>query len=274
MVRTYLETAPGEPIISVKGLGCQAGNRYLLRDINWEVQAGEPWVVFGLNGCGKTTLLSIISGYKMPTEGTVKVFGQEYTNENILELRKRIGWVSSSYFDKHYTKESALNIVLSGLCGTLGMDSTVKPDDYIRAKELLREWHMDRKFDMPFSVLSKGERQNILIARALISNPEIMVLDEPGTGLDVLAREMLLERIQKFVEDEKKTVIYVTHYPEEILSDFKHCLVLREGYIVDKGSMDDIMTTERMSADMEAPVRIEQLSDGRRDLRVQKGVRW
>lgn len=145
-----------EPIIRVENLNCQSGNRYLLRNITWEVQPGENWVVFGLNGSGKTTLLSIIAGYKMPTEGTLEVFGQAYSDENILPIRKKIGWVSSSYFDKYYTKESALTIVLSGLCGTLGIDSTVQPDDYIRAKKLLREWNLDKKFDLPFSMLSRA----------------------------------------------------------------------------------------------------------------------
>ena len=128
-----------EPVINIEKLCCQTGNRYLLRDINWQVYQGERWVVFGLNGSGKTTLLSIIAGYKSQTSGTVEVFGEAFSNNNILSIRKRIGWVSSSYFDKYYTKESALDIVLSGLCGTLGKDSTVKPDDYIRAKTLLKE---------------------------------------------------------------------------------------------------------------------------------------
>ena len=129
-----------KPIINVERLCCQSGNRYLLRDITWQVERGDRWVVFGLNGSGKTTLLSIIAGYKMPTDGKVEVFGEAYNDGNILNFRRKIGWVSSSYFDKYYTKESALSIVLSGLCGTLGIDSTVKPDDYIRAKELLKEW--------------------------------------------------------------------------------------------------------------------------------------
>lgn len=217
-----------EPIIRVENLNCQSGNRYLLRNITWEVQPGENWVVFGLNGSGKTTLLSIIAGYKMPTEGTLEVFGQAYSDENILPIRKKIGWVSSSYFDKYYTKESALTIVLSGLCGTLGIDSTVQPDDYIRAKKLLREWNLDKKFDLPFSMLSKGERQNVLIARALISSPEILVLDEPGTGLDVLAREQLLRKISRLAEGGNMTMIYVTHYPEEILSLFEQCIILQD----------------------------------------------
>ena len=260
-----------EPIIRVENLNCQSGNRYLLRNITWEVQPGENWVVFGLNGSGKTTLLSIIAGYKMPTEGTLEVFGQAYSDENILPIRKKIGWVSSSYFDKYYTKESALTIVLSGLCGTLGIDSTVQPDDYIRAKKLLREWNLDKKFDLPFSMLSKGERQNVLIARALISSPEILVVDEPGTGLDVLAREQLLRKISRLAEGGNMTMIYVTHYPEEILSLFEQCIILQQGKIIDWGKLTEVMTSERLSRDLGTDVVIRTLEDGRLDLRVKEG---
>lgn len=257
-----------KPIINVERLCCQSGNRYLLRDITWQVERGDRWVVFGLNGSGKTTLLSIIAGYKMPTDGKVEVFGEAYNDGNILNFRRKIGWVSSSYFDKYYTKESALSIVLSGLCGTLGIDSTVKPDDYIRAKELLKEWNMDRKFDFSFCTMSKGERQNVLIARALISSPEILVLDEPGTGLDVLAREQLLRKISLMAEEKQMTIIYVTHYPEEILPMFDKCVVLRRGKIADIGSLKEVMATKRLCKTLEADVTMQYMQDGRMDLRV------
>ena len=257
-----------KPIINVERLCCQSGNRYLLRDITWQVERGDRWVVFGLNGSGKTTLLSIIAGYKMPTDGKVEVFGEAYNDGNILNFRRKIGWGSSSYFDKYYTKESALSIVLSGLCGTLGIDSTVKPDDYIRAKELLKEWNMDRKFDFSFCTMSKGERQNVLIARALISSPEILVLDEPGTGLDVLAREQLLRKISLMAEEKQMTIIYVTHYPEEILPMFDKCVVLRRGKIADIGSLKEVMATKRLCKTLEADVTMQYMQDGRMDLRV------
>lgn len=257
-----------QPIIQVKNLCCQSGNRYLLRDIDWTVNRGEHWVVFGLNGSGKTTLLSIIAGYKAYTSGTVEVFGQQYSQENILSIRKKIGWVSSSYFDRYYTRESALNIVLSGLCGTLGIDSTVQPDDYIRAKALLKEWNMDKKFDFPFFNMSKGERQNVLIARALIADPEILVLDEPGTGLDVLAREQLLRKISELAQEQQMTIIYVTHYPEEILPIFDQCLVLRRGKIADIGAVNEVMTTERLCCSLESEIAMQYMQDGRMDLRV------
>lgn len=255
-------------VIQTKQLCCQAGNRFLLKDINWEVQEGEKWIVFGLNGSGKTTLLSIVSGYKMPTAGELKVFGVAYDDENILSIRKRMGWISSSYFDKYYTHESILTIVLSGLTGGFGIDGSVTAEDVIHAKALLKEWHLERKHDFPFSMLSKGERQNVLIARALMTDPDILVLDEPGTGLDVVAREMLLRKISELAEGSRKTIIYVTHYPEEILPVFDQGLILSQGKIVDRGKVEEIMSTERLSQALGTPLNVELMADGRMDVRV------
>jgi len=127
---------------------------------------------------------------------------------------------------------------------------------------------MDRKFDLPFYTMSKGERQNVLIARALISNPEILVLDEPGTGLDVLAREQLLRKISTFAEENNLTIIYVTHYPEEILPVFDKCLVLQRGKMADIGPLQEVMSTERLSRTLETDVVMQYMQDGRMDLRV------
>lgn len=255
-------------VIQTDHLCCQAGNKFLLKDINWEVGEGEKWIVFGLNGSGKTTLLSIVSGFKMPTSGSLHVFGETYNDENILAIRKRMGWISSSYFDKYYTHESILTIVLSGLTGGFGIDGSVTAEDVIHAKALLKEWHLERKHDFPFSMLSKGERQNVLIARAMMTDPDILVLDEPGTGLDVVAREMLLRKISEMAENSNKTIIYVTHYPEEILPVFDKGLILSHGKIVDRGTVKEIMSTERLSRSLETPLHVGHLADGRMDLRV------
>lgn len=235
------------PLIEVKDLYCIYGEHYTLIDINWEVRAGENWVVFGLNGSGKTTLLSIIAGYLSANSGTIRVFGQEYSVENTLDLRKRIGWVSSSFFDRYYYNETAINIVLSGLFGTLGVSGMVSDEDIIRAKKLLKELNLYRKENRIFGTMSKGERQNVLIARALISNPDILVLDEPGNGLDVLAREYMLETVQKLSKEKNITVLYVTHYIEEILPIFENALILKEGKIYDIGKTEGILNTENLS---------------------------
>lgn len=234
-------------IIDVKDLYCIHGNRFTLTNINWQVERGSNWLVFGLNGSGKTTLLSIIAGFTEGSRGTVKVFGHEYDKDNTLDLRKKIGWVSSSFFDKYYYNETALNIVLSGLFGTLGVSGLVSDDQMKKALNLLKELHLEKKENRVFSTMSKGERQNVMIARALISNPEILVLDEPGNGLDVLAREYMLETVMRLSKEKNITILYVTHYVEEILPIFDNALMLKDGLIYKIGETEKIFTTEQLS---------------------------
>ena len=150
-----------EILIDIKNLSCQAGYQYLLRDINWQVKPGEQWVVFGQNGCGKTTLLRIVAGYQGYSSGELRIFGEEYAPENILNLRQRIGWISSSFFDKCYTTEIVLDIVLSGLFGTLGLQFDIENAHIIKARDLLIELGLKDKIMSPFDLLSKGERQQV-----------------------------------------------------------------------------------------------------------------
>ena len=244
-------------IIKSNKLCLQSGKRYLLRDIDWEVKRGEHWLVFGMNGCGKTTLLGTVAGFKSQTSGTLEVFGQPYTNENILELRSKIGWVSGSFFDKCYSHESALNIVLSGLFGTLGIQFSITNAQVRQAKALLKEMRMGDKINTPFDFMSKGEQQNVLIARALMAEPEILVLDEPGTGLDVYAREHMLQTVQELAEKRQVTVIYVTHYPEEIQPFLQKTLLMQDGKVFAQGNTEDIMTSENISALLQDTVTIQ-----------------
>lgn len=246
----------GEVIIQTKNLSCQSGFRFLLKDVTWEVKRGEHWAVLGMNGSGKTTLLSIIAGYKQYTSGDVTVFGEHYDDENMLDFRKRIGWVSASFFDRFYTKESALNIVLSGKCGTLGINDDITCADVRRAKMLLRELGQADRLDTPFDMMSKGERQNVLIARALMIRPEILVLDEPATGLDIVARQRLNLMIKNLAEDTDMTIIYVTHYLEEITPEFQHILLLKSGRAYGQGLTKDYLTTETMSQFLDRSISI------------------
>ena len=251
-----------ETVIKTEKLCCQSGKHYLLKDITWEVKRGEHWVVFGLNGSGKTTLLSAIAGYKQPTEGKLEVLGQHYSEDTIFSLSRRIGWISASFFDKYYTGETVLYIVLSGLFGTLGISDTITDADVIRAKALMKEWNIAHKSDMPFSMLSKGEQQNVLIARALMGNPEILVLDEPGTGLDVIAREGMMERVRYLAENTDITIIYVTHYPEEIQDCFDKCLLMQQGKILANGTVEEIFNSKKLSEILNCQVRVQKDTSG------------
>ena len=244
-----------KPIIETSGLGFKSGTHFILKNIDWTVNEGDRWVVFGLNGSGKTTLLSIIAGYNAQTHGELIVFGESYADDNILKLRKKIGWVSSSFFDKCLSKETALEVVLSGIFGTLGLGYGITNEDVIKAKALLAELRLPHKISHPFDLLSKGERQNVLIARALISNPQILILDEPGTGLDVFNREYLLSTVQDLARSTNITIIFVTHYTEEIVDVFQNCLLLKKGSVYAKGHTSDFFNSGFLSKFLDYPVK-------------------
>lgn len=245
-------------VIETTNLCCKSGRSYLLQDINWKVEQGEHWVVFGLNGSGKTTLLSIITGLQKYTHGKLKVFGEPYSKENILPHRKKIGWVSSSFFDKCYHNEQVLMIVLSGLTGTMNIDGSITDQDVVRAKALLSKFNILHKQDMLFGFLSKGERQNVLLARALIADPEIIILDEPGTGLDVVARDDMLKMVQKMASETHKTIIYVTHHFEEIIPVFDKCMLLKDGKVYKSGLIDDVLNQEVLSTYLDKQVSVQK----------------
>ena len=247
-----------EVVIRMEHLNCLSGSKYLLNNINWKVQRGEQWVVFGRNGCGKTTLLSIIGGYQRYASGVLEINGEEITEENVLSVRKKIGWISSSFFDKYYHKELVIDIVLAGLSGTLGKPIAVRNGEIRKAKELLERLGIGHKADMPFDMLSKGERQHVLIARAFMTTPEILILDEPGTGLDVLARERLLKTVQELAQDHRVTLIYVTHYVEEILPSFTKCMLLRNGAVYKIGETKELLRSEVMSDFFDYAVNIRE----------------
>ena len=231
----------------MENLTYKAGTKYLLYNINWEVKKGEHWLIFGLNGCGKTTLLSILSGYKSPSSGEMEIFGEKYTRNTVFELRKKIGFVSSSFFDKYYKHEPVLQIVLSGLFGTFNIDYDVEAKDVRLAKALLRELRLEDKINAPFHLLSKGERQNVLIARALITRPSVLILDEPGTGLDIYARQHMMNTVETLAVSGQVTVIYVTHYPEEIKPFMNKMMFMKNGKIFKMGNTNEILTSSNIS---------------------------
>ena len=248
-------------IIETKNLCCKSGKRYLIHNINWSVKKGEHWIIFGMNGSGKTTLLSIIAGFNAYTSGECSVFGEKHTDENIFAHRRKIGWVSSSFFDKYLSWESALDIVLSGVSGTLSRTFDVNNDDIKLAKKLLSDLRLKERINQPFCLLSKGERQCVLIARALISKPEILILDEPGTGLDIYAREYILRTVEDLAENTVMTMIYVTHYAEEILPSFDKTLLLKDGKVYAQGKTDELFTEEIISDFLAHEVTVRRSND-------------
>ena len=204
----------------------------------------------------------MIAGYRRQTHGSLQLFGKPYCDETVFDFRQKVGWVSSSFFDKYMNHESALNIVLSGLSGTLGLSGGITNKQVKMAKLLLKQFNLGDKIDYPFDILSKGERQNVLIARALLPQPEILILDEPSTGLDVLAKEYMLSVVRELAANTGITMLYVTHYAEEIQPLFQHSMLLKKGRVYAKGLTEDLFQDERLTGFLEYPVHCSREGGG------------
>lgn len=234
-------------IIETKDLSHKQGSKFLIQDINWSVNKKEHWIIFGANGCGKTTLLSIISGYRAFSNGEVKVFGYSLNANTALEIRKHIGFVSSSYLDHCFRQESGLDIILSAKFGGFGRRTAIEDADVRKARNLLKAFGIAEKGDYPYFMLSQGQRQRVLLARALMVPPKLLLLDEPLTGLDIVARDFFLNTLQEIVETTDVTVVYVTHHVEEILPFYSKALLLKNGLAYAQGNLHEMFSSTTLS---------------------------
>lgn len=231
---------------------------YILKDIDWRVQSGQHWAIVGLNGSGKTTLLDLINGYIWPTSGEINVCGQRYGSVDLREQRKLIGWVSSSLQEKIYLSDNAEDVVLSGKFASIGLYDNPEEQHIEQAHILLEEMGCGSLIGRPFGVLSQGEKQKILIARALINCPKLLILDEPYTGLDLFAREQVLAAVDYIARcKDGPTLLFVTHHIEEILPVFTHTLLLRRGKVFLTGKTQDVITSENLSRFFESAVEVQ-----------------
>ncbi len=245
------------PVIEVAGLRVDR-DALILDAVDWRVDAGQHWVILGANGSGKTSLLSVLTGYLAPTAGTISVLGETYGRADWRELRTRIGLVSSSIRQLMPPHESALNAVASGKRAMIGLWGEVGEADSSRAAEILCEVEAAYLSERPWRFLSQGERQRVLIGRALMADPQLLVLDEPCAGLDPVAREHFLAFIERLLgrPGSAPTLVLVTHHVEEIVAGFSHVLVLRAGEVLAAGSRESVMTSAILSRAFDAPVRL------------------
>ncbi|GMA58383.1 iron complex transport system ATP-binding protein [Alicyclobacillus sacchari] len=234
-------------ILHVSDVTWVRGNRTILDRVNWRVRADEHWALLGLNGSGKTSLLQMISGYQWPTRGSVTVLGMRYGNVDVREVRKQIGWVSSaiaSRFEADANLDKAYEVVISGKYGSIGLWQTPTDEDKRNALDALAQVSLSHLADAPFHTLSQGERQRLLIARAFMAKPKLLILDEPCTGLDIRARELLLSSLERAQRTGGPTIIYVTHHVEEILPFISHALVIDEGRVAASGEKQAVLTDD------------------------------
>jgi iron complex transport system ATP-binding protein len=259
---------PGAPdpdcVVAVQGVGVTRSGSRLLRDLTWRVELDERWVVLGPNGAGKTTLLSLAAARSHPTTGRVYVLGERLGRTDARELGTRVGLSSSALADRIPAGEAVRDLVMTAAWGVLGRSrESYDPLDRARAATLLAQLGVDGLAERTFGTLSEGERKRVQIARALMADPELLLLDEPAAGLDLGAREDLLARLAALAADpDAPALVLVTHHVEEIPPGFTHALLIRDGTAVAQGLLADTLTDELLSATFGTPLRVTR-ADGR-----------
>ena len=243
-------------MIDLSDVTFERDGRTILGGMSWHVERGEHWALVGANGAGKTTLLEIVCGTLWPTSGRVRVLGEEYGEVDLRAHRRRIGWFSTALERKIGRRETVRDLVASGRFATLGLvfDRPSRADRR-RADELLEFLDASLVADQPFETLSQGERQKALLCRALMAEPELLVLDEPCTGLDVASRERLLTSIERLAgERGGPTLVLVTHHVEEIVPAIACVLLLAEGRVAAAGAKSEVLRGPVLSRALGVPV--------------------
>jgi iron complex transport system ATP-binding protein len=247
-------------VVHLQGVDVRRGTATLLAGVDWAVELDERWVVLGPNGAGKTTLLQLAAAEMHPSGGTVDVLGERLGRVNLVELRTRIGLCSAALTQRVPGDEIVRDVVVSAGYGVLGRwRERYDSADTGRAEELLATLGVGALADRVFGTLSSGERKRVLIARALMTDPELLLLDEPAAGLDLGGREDLVARLARLAADpDAPASVLVTHHVEEIPVGYSHGLLLREGRVVAAGLLEDVLTDENLSATFGLPLAVQR----------------
>lgn len=257
-LKTGIVSIGGAKMIHIENIKLYRNEKLILDNLNWHVEKNQHWAILGLNGSGKTTLLKVINGYIWPNEGSVQVLGETYGKTYIPKLRSRIGWVSNAMIDNFNWQDNAIEIVLSGKFGALRLFEDVTNEEIDQALHIMKHFNCGDLANKPFEYLSQGERQRVQISRALMAEPEILILDEPCGGLDLIERENLLQTIEQIVGRENcPTLIYVTHHVEEILPCINHVLLMKDGQDAASGLREEILTEAVLSEFFEREVSLQ-----------------
>jgi iron complex transport system ATP-binding protein len=230
----------------------------ILDKVTWTVDGTQRWVILGPNGAGKTTLLQIAAALIHPSSGKAKLLDGRLGAVDVFELRPRIGFVSSAMARRIPGDETVINVVMTAAYSVTGRWNEEYEDiDVNRARRVLEEWKLGRFIDRNFGGLSDGEQKRVLIARAVMTDPEMLLLDEPAASLDLGSREELLQLLSEFAKsDRAPAMVMVTHHVEEIPQGFTHALLLRKGEVVAAGTLDQIITAENLSEAFGLPLEL------------------
>jgi len=250
-------------VIDMDAVSVVRGSTRLLDEVSWTVELDERWVILGPNGAGKTTLLQLAAALLHPSSGQVRLLGEPLGLTDVFELRPRIGFASVAVAARVRPTEVVRDLVVSAGYAVLGRwRERYEPKDLDRAMHLLDLMGVAGLADRAFGTLSEGERKRVQIARALMPDPEIMLLDEPAAGLDLGGREDLLIRLSAIADDpDAPTLIMVTHHVEEIPIAFSHAMLLRDGAVVSAGLMRDVVTSANLSETFGLPLRLTRSGD-------------
>lgn len=246
-----------QPILSLNAVTIKRDSSTLVQNVSWSVHTGEHWVILGANGSGKTSLLRAIGGYLAPTAGEIELLGETYGEADWRELRKRLGFVSAGIADLLHEDDTALEIVAGGRSAMAGYWGRMDRPLASAARGKLRLVEAEDLASKMWFVLSQGERQRVLIARALMSNPRLLLLDEPCAGLDPVAREAFLNLLGRLGTAVRPVpMVLVTHHVEEIPACFTHALILRAGTALASGPIERTLSDNVLSEAFGTPVEI------------------
>ena len=257
------------PVLDLRVVSVVRGGATLLDAVDWAVQEGERWVVLGPNGAGKTTLLQVASAHLHPTSGQAWVLGERMGAVDVFELRPRIGLASAALAERLPAEETVLDVVRTAAYAMVGRwRERYDSQDDARARGLLAALGVEAFADRRFGTLSEGERKRVQIARALMVDPELLLLDEPAAGLDLGGREDLVRRLAAIAADPyAPSIALVTHHVEEIPPGFTHVLLLRGGRVVAAGPLAQALTAQTLSQAFGLPLALDA-RDGRYAARV------
>ena len=245
-------------ILHYEDITFRRDGKEILKGGNLHVNKGENWALLGLNGAGKSTMLSFIPAYQTATSGTLRVLGYEFGKHIWSDIKARVGFVSSSLnqFSATMDRQTVENIVISGAYSSIGVYKDVDPAIRQKALGLIEKFSMTKRKDEKYGNCSMGEQRRALLARAMMANPELLIFDEPCAGLDLRGRELFLNTLEQFRQEFDNAFIYVTHQIEEIVPAITHVAILKEGQMVYAGPKEEVITEEGLSQLYGVDVRI------------------
>jgi iron complex transport system ATP-binding protein len=251
-------------VLDLSSVSVVRNGNTILHDVDWHVTGDQRWVILGPNGAGKTTLLQLASSFLFPTTGTVELLGNRLGRVDVFEMRSRVGLASTAMSRRIPESETVLDVVLTAAYAVTGRwNETYEDIDVKRAHRVLAEWKLDGLAERRFGSLSDGEQKRVQIARSVMTDPELLLLDEPAASLDLGAREELVGLLSGFARaDDSPAIVMVTHHVEEIPPGFTHALLLASGGIVASGPLSEALTSETLSETFGLGIELEE-RDGR-----------